>query len=98
MNPVKSDNGDLPVETGIGFATVVDEVGRLVPRDRGEIESLLDLDRVPPDLFRELVERLGRDDATAPDANKLAGLDNVPSVDGLPPVTSRFWTSHLSVR
>src|SRR5262245_58878380 len=83
MNPVKSDNRDLPVETGIGFATVVDEVRRLVRRDRGEIESLLDLDRVPPDLFRELVERLDRDDAAAPDSNKLAGLDNVPSVDGL---------------
>src|SRR4029450_8069752 len=78
MNPVKSDNGDLPVETGIGFATVVDEVRRLVRRDRGKIESLLDLDRVPPDLFRELVERLGRDDAAAPDGNKLAGLGNGP--------------------
>src|SRR5262245_61257091 len=65
MNPVKSDNRDLPVETGIGFATVVDEVRRLVRRDRGEIESLLDLDRVPPDLFRELVERLRSEEHTS---------------------------------
>jgi hypothetical protein len=75
MNAVKSDNDDLPVETGIRFATVVDEVRRLVGRDRGEIESLLDLDRMLPDLVRELVERLGRDDAAAPDGNKLAGFD-----------------------
>src|SRR5512134_3790591 len=69
MDPVQSDEGDLPVEAGIRVATVVDEVRRLVGRERGKIESLLDLHRVPPDRLGELVERLGRDDAAAPDAN-----------------------------
>src|SRR5687767_13687637 len=83
VNPVQGNDGDLPVETGIRLATVIDEVRRLIGREGGEIESLLDLHRVPPDLCGELVERLRRDDAAAPDGNKLAGLDKVPSVDGL---------------
>jgi hypothetical protein len=37
---------------------------------------------VAPDLLRQLVELIGRDDAPAPDGNKLALLDNVPSEDG----------------
>ena len=39
VDPVQSDDRDLPVETGIRLATVIDEVRRLIGREGGEIES-----------------------------------------------------------
>src|ERR1700674_3836448 len=82
-DPLYGDDGDLPVKAGIRLATVVDEVRRLVGRERGEIESLLDLHRMAPDLRGQLVQLLGRDDPSAPHGNELARLDHVSSDDGI---------------
>ena len=50
LDRVHGDDGDLPVEAGIRLAAVIDVIRRLVGRERGEVESLLDLRRVVPDV------------------------------------------------
>ena len=82
LNALQCDDGNLPVKPGIRLAGMIDEVRRLGLRDRGEIERLLDLHRVAPDLGRQLVKLVRADDAPAPNGNKLALLDHVPSKDG----------------
>jgi hypothetical protein len=61
---------------------MVDEVRRLVRAERSEIESLLDLHRMAPDLGGKLVKLVRADDAPAPDGNEFALLDRIPSEDG----------------
>jgi hypothetical protein len=38
---------------------------------------------MPPDFFRQLLQLFGRDDTSAPYGDELAGLDDLPGVDGL---------------
>jgi hypothetical protein len=62
---------------------MVDVVRRLVGVERGEVKPLLDLHGVTADLFGEIVELLGGDQAPAPHSNDLAGLDQLPGKYGL---------------
>jgi hypothetical protein len=61
---------------------MIDIVRRLLGPDRREIETFLDLHRMAPDLGWKLVKLVRADDASAPNGNKLALLDHVPSKDG----------------
>src|SRR4029077_641265 len=79
---MQGDNGDLSVQPRIRLARMIDEVRCLVGRERGEIESLLDLHGVTPDVLGELVQLLGDHDPTAPHADQLAGLDYLPGEYG----------------
>src|SRR4029079_16551467 len=81
LNALQCDDGNLPFEPRIRLAGMVDEVRRLGLRDRSEIERLLDLHRVAPDLGGQLVQLIRTDDAPAPNGNELALLDNIPSKD-----------------
>ncbi len=62
---------------------MIDEVRWFGPVDRGEIEVLLDLHGMTPDFFRQIVERVGGHDASAPHADELAGMDHFPGDDGM---------------
>src|SRR5262249_48622808 len=78
----KRDKGDLSVKTRIRLAGMVDEVGRLVARERSEVKAFLDLNGVTPDLDRELIELLGGHNPTSPYADQLARLDRLSGEDG----------------
>src|SRR6478609_2163903 len=83
MDRLHGDDGDLPVEAGVRLAAVVDIVRRFVSRERGEIESFLDLHGMAANILRQLIQLVGGDQASAPHGNDLAGLDKLPSEYGL---------------
>src|SRR5262245_53066952 len=83
LDRVHGDDGDLSVEAGIRLAAMVDVVRRLVWRQRGEVKTFLDLHRVAADIFREVIEPLGGDEAPTPYSNELAGLHQLPGKYGL---------------
>src|SRR6476659_3005815 len=83
MDRLHGDNGDLPVEARVRLAAVIDIVRRCVRRERGEIEALFDLHGMAADFLRQVIQLVGRDEASAPHGDNLAGLDKLPSEYGL---------------